>query len=59
MPLSEMAFKEAMRLRPPVPSIPRRAIRDFTFKGYAVPAGTMLGINPLYHPSHARDLARS
>src|SRR5712672_1824917 len=33
MPFSEMAFKEAMRLKPPVPSIPRRTIRDLTFKG--------------------------
>jgi len=48
MQLTEMAFKEAMRLKPPVPSIPRRAIRDFTFMGYAVPAGTMLGVNPLF-----------
>ena len=37
MHLTEMAFKEAMRLKPPVPSIPRRAVRDFNFKGYAVP----------------------
>src|SRR5580698_1579480 len=36
MPLSEMAFKEAMRLRPPVPSIPRRATRDFSFSGYDI-----------------------
>ena len=48
MPLSEMAFKEALRLKPPVPSMPRRAVRDFTFKGYAIPAGTMVGINPLF-----------
>src|SRR5712672_1051904 len=48
MPLSEMAFKETMRLKPPVPSIPRRAIRDLTFKGYAIPAGTMVGVNPLF-----------
>ncbi len=48
MPLTEMAFKEAMRMKPPVPSIPRRAIRDFSFKGYAIPAGTMVGINPLF-----------
>jgi cytochrome P450 len=48
MPLAEMAFKEAMRLRPPVPSIPRRATRDFSFKGYAIPAGTMVAINPLF-----------
>jgi cytochrome P450 len=48
MPLNEMAFKEAMRMKPPVPSIPRRALRDFTFKGYAIPAGTMVGLNPLF-----------
>ncbi|MEN3296266.1 MAG: hypothetical protein V7642_5519 [Burkholderiales bacterium] len=48
MRLTEMAFKEAMRLKPPVPSIPRRAVRDFTFMGYQIPAGTMLGVNPLF-----------
>jgi cytochrome P450 len=48
MPLSEMAFKEAMRLRPPVPSIPRRATRDFNFGGYQIPAGTLVGANPLF-----------
>ncbi|CAN7591987.1 cytochrome P450 [Bradyrhizobium sp. LjRoot220] len=48
MPLSEMAFKEALRLKPPVPSMPRRAVRDFTFKGYAIPAGTLVGVNPLF-----------
>src|SRR5712675_1124475 len=40
MPLTEMAFKEALRLKPPVPSMPRRAVRDFTFMGYAIPTGT-------------------
>lgn len=48
MPLTEMAFREAMRKKPPVPSIPRRATRDFTFRGYEIPAGTMVGINPLF-----------
>lgn len=48
MPLSELAFKEAMRMKPPVPSIPRRATRDFSFKGYDIPAGTLLAVNPLY-----------
>jgi cytochrome P450 len=48
MPLAEMAFKEAIRMKPPVPSIPRRATRDFSFKGYAIPAGTLTSINPLY-----------
>src|SRR6266516_578999 len=46
MPLTEMAFKEAMRMKPPVPSIPRRPTRDFRFRGYAMPAGTMVGVNP-------------
>jgi cytochrome P450 len=48
LPLAEMAFKESMRLRPPVPSIPRRATREFSFGGYTIPAGTLVGVNPLY-----------
>ena len=48
MPLAEMAFKEAMRMKPPVPSIPRRATRDFSFAGYSIPAGTLVGVNPLF-----------
>jgi cytochrome P450 len=48
MPLCEMAFREALRMKPPVPSIPRRATRDFSFKGYAIPAGTLVSINPLF-----------
>src|SRR6201999_1634447 len=55
MPLSETAFKEAMRRRPPVPSIPRRVIRDVTFKGYAIPAGTMVGVNPVF-THHMREI---
>src|SRR5438046_3373785 len=51
MPLTEMAFKEAMRLKPPVPSIPRRATRDFGFGGYAVPTGTRAAVSPLV-PDH-------
>ena len=44
--LTEMAFKEALRLIPPVPSLPRRALREFTFGGYRIPAGTGIGISP-------------
>ena len=43
--LTEYAFKESMRIMPPVPSIPRRAIRDFEFGGHHFPAGTFVGIN--------------
>src|SRR5260370_210304 len=48
MPLTEMAFKEALRMKPPVPSMPRRATRDFSFRGYAIPTGTLVGVNPLF-----------
>jgi len=46
--LTEMAFKEAMRINPPVPSIPRRAVRPFEFGGYHFPAGTHASANPLF-----------
>ena len=51
MPLSEMAFKEAMRIRPPVPSIPRRATREFSFGGYSIPAGTLVGVDQRFAQS--------
>lgn len=44
--LTEMAFKEALRLIPPVPALPRRALKEFTFGGYRIPAGTGVGITP-------------
>ncbi|MCL4671840.1 MAG: cytochrome P450 [Sphingomonadaceae bacterium] len=43
--LTEMAFKEALRMIPPVPSMPRRALKSFEFGGYHIPAGTTVGIN--------------
>ena len=46
--LTEYAFKEALRLMPPVPTIPRRALKDFSFGGYDIPAGTFVGVNPAY-----------
>ena len=46
--LTEMAFKEALRMIPPVPSTPRRALREFEFGGYAIPAGAHVGINAHY-----------
>ena len=41
--LTEYAFKESLRMMPPVPSIPRRALKDFSFGGYDIPAGTSVG----------------
>jgi cytochrome P450 len=46
--LTEMAFEEALRIIPPVPVVPRRALRDFEFGGHPIPAGTSIGVNPLF-----------
>jgi cytochrome P450 len=46
--LTDYAFKESLRMIPPVPSIPRRAVKDFSFGGFNFPAGTHVGINPAY-----------
>jgi cytochrome P450 len=46
--LTEYAFKESLRMIPPVPSIPRRAVKDFEFGGYRFKAGTYVGISPGY-----------
>ncbi|MEM8799944.1 MAG: cytochrome P450 [Pseudomonadota bacterium] len=51
---TEAAFKEAMRMMPPVPSIPRFAIGDFHFAGHDIPAGTPVAISP-YFTHHMPD----
>lgn len=59
--LTDYAFKEALRLIPPVPSLPRRAVRDFDFGGYHIPAGTTVGISVGYThkmPEHWPDPER-
>ncbi|MDZ4272540.1 MAG: cytochrome P450, partial [Erythrobacter sp.] len=52
--LTEMAFKESLRMIPPVPSMPRRALREFDFGGYRIPAGAMVGIN-IHWTHHSAD----
>ncbi|WP_425228599.1 cytochrome P450 [Sphingomonas sp.] len=42
---TEWAFKESLRVVPPVPSLPRRALRDFSWGGYTIPAGSQIGIS--------------
>ncbi len=46
--MTEWAFKEALRLVPPVPSFPRRALKDFEYGGYRIPAGTSVGVSPAF-----------
>jgi cytochrome P450 len=46
--LTDYAFRESLRMIPPVPSIPRRAVKDFEFGGYRFKAGTYVGVSPGY-----------
>ncbi|MFK7745391.1 MAG: cytochrome P450 [Roseobacter sp.] len=43
---TDKVFREALRLVPPVPFIPRLATRDFHWKGFDIPAGTSIALNP-------------
>lgn len=46
--LVEAAFKEALRLNAPVPGLPRLTLRDTSFAGHEIPAGTLVGISPTF-----------
>ncbi|MEM7611880.1 MAG: cytochrome P450 [Pseudomonadota bacterium] len=46
MPQHEWLFNEALRMWAPVPYIPRRAEREFEFKGIRIPANVQVGISP-------------
>ncbi|GHF22785.1 cytochrome P450 [Kordiimonas sediminis] len=45
--LTEYCFKEALRMNPPVPGMPRRTVREVEFGGYRIPANTIVSINPV------------
>jgi cytochrome P450 len=53
--LAEMAFKEALRLVPPVAVVPRRAIRDVRFEGLRIPSGAAAAVAPI-HTHHMPEL---
>ena len=46
--LTDYALKESLRMISPVPSIPRRAVKDFEFMGYHITAGTAVSISPSF-----------
>lgn len=48
LPLTECAFKESLRIMPPVPGVPRRALKSFEFQGHQIPAGAWVNINPMF-----------
>lgn len=43
---TDLVLKEALRLVPPVPFIPRLALRDFNWHGHDIPAGASIALNP-------------
>ena len=58
MTITERVFKEALRLVPPVPFIPRRATRAFEWRGVSVPAGASISVAPglvMLSPEHWTD----
>ena len=44
--LTDRVFREALRLLPPAPFIPRRAVRAFEWQGARIPAGSHVGVQP-------------
>lgn len=51
---TEMVIKEAMRLYPPVPMIPRKAAVDTEIGGYLIPAGCVLMMSQWVMHRHPR-----
>ncbi len=48
LPYMQMVFNEVQRIRPSVPSVPRRTIRECEMAGYKVPAHTMVFTLPRF-----------
>ena len=46
VPSIERIIREALRMQPPVPFIPRYALRPFSFGGYEIPGGTHVSVSP-------------
>lgn len=56
-----LVMKEALRLCPPVPSLPRKTLHDSEFLGHFLPAGTLVHVSPWfthYMPEYWHDPMR-
>ncbi len=43
--LTEYAFKESLRMNPPVPAVPRKTVREIAFGGHRIPKDAIVGIS--------------
>src|ERR1700761_6489840 len=41
-------MREALRLTPPLTSMPRMCVKDTIFQGFEIPAGTLVGVYPIH-----------
>lgn len=46
--LMELCMKEALRMYPPLPTMPRSTTRDIEFEGYRIPANTLVSVSPVH-----------
>lgn len=47
LPEAGLVMKEALRLLAPVHGIPRKTVKPVDFRGYHIPAGTMVTVSPI------------
>ncbi|MFI0357876.1 cytochrome P450 [Actinomadura sp. 9N407] len=47
LPSADLVMKEALRLLPPVPALPRRVVKDTSILGYHIPAGSTVVVPQL------------
>ena len=48
MEKASLVFREPLRMHPPLPTIPRRAINDCEFQGYRIPKNAAVGVVPIH-----------
>ncbi len=48
MPLTELVAKEALRMYPPLPTMPRRAMDNTQFEGYCIQKHALVSVSPIH-----------
>lgn len=48
LPTIGLCMKEALRMISPVPGMPRRTVKPVDYKGYHLPVGTLVNIQPMF-----------